>query len=546
MQSDRGPLSVDKDFETLVRQISLLDNYTHTKNIAKAIEDLPKEQQVQAMNVLEMIIMYNIDNNIDDIGETIALLEIKPKEAIDKLYKEFELYFYRKMLDMEELPHLVLPEAGRQERIYIMRDILIYDQSISGNQKARESLRKSLPIILSEGYETWRAWGSVDEPQTEEEIWESTAELKDDGLIPENITPEQYQEWVKTKKTRFEEVFEFTTANVRSGVKEILKQAVVNNHISEDVIEVDYEAVLMQYDELLQPVINMSERLGELKEKIKAKNNGEGEGLTEEEDEEYRDLQKSIADYRKEKQAEINKLEALIYLEQFKMLTLEDVSEKNVSGKNIKVGVNKALKSIEKVFGEEYPEFVQDLQRIKQFIEDVFGTIFGEEKASRHAMNISDKVDLGTYFRIGEEPVATCQSYRSSGSLNAGLLAYVTDPNVKIIHIHDEIGRLIARSALRLISDDNGDPQLFLEPIYSVNLHPKIEEAFVRFASQKAQDIGIGLYSSSVEMILEAANYEEYTTLQNHNSRHAAVYSDAGGGLMSNGKFRINSAFRVV
>ncbi len=134
-----------------------------------------------------------------------------------------------------------------------------------------------------------------------------------------------------------------------------------------------------------------------------------------------------------------------------------------------------------------------------------------------------------------------CQHYDGS-SLNYGLLSYISDPALKIGQIWDENENIIARSIFRLMEDEKQNPQLFMERVYSVNTHPKIKEAMIRFGVQKAKSLGIGIHTQEEEyrdLIGERTAGEDKIVLYSKGSRSPYTYTDAGGGKVPNGIFKV-------
>jgi hypothetical protein len=182
-------------------------------------------------------------------------------------------------------------------------------------------------------------------------------------------------------------------------------------------------------------------------------------------------------------------------------------------------------------------------------LQEGFQNIFGKSRVSKAKLIVTDRVDFKTHLRIGEEPVPSCQSYKSSGHYSVGLLSYLADPSVKIIQVWGENDKIIARAALRLLEDEERKPQLFLERIYSVNNHHKIREAIAGFAKKKAEAIGCHLYTHSREIEKDSAipgTIAEETELISRNSRSPYVYTDAGGGKMPRGKYAIQTDFMIA
>jgi folate-dependent phosphoribosylglycinamide formyltransferase PurN len=121
-------------------------------------------------------------------------------------------------------------------------------------------------------------------------------------------------------------------------------------------------------------------------------------------------------------------------------------------------------------------------------------------------------------------------------------LSYVLDPNVKIIQVEDDKGRFLARAVLRLLEDESGRPQLFIERIYSSSEHEAIYDSLYEFAQRKAEAMGVRLYSHTLENDFEIEDAEP-EVLESRGSRTGFVYSDAAGGIKYDGVFKIFGAF---
>lgn len=92
------------------------------------------------------------------------------------------------------------------------------------------------------------------------------------------------------------------------------------------------------------------------------------------------------------------------------------------------------------------------------------------------------------------------------------------------------------------MEDENQNPQLFMERVYSVNTHPKIKEAMIKFGIQKAKSMGIGVFTQEEEykeLIEDSMGNMDKVVLQSKGSRSPYVYTDAGGGKIPNGVFSI-------
>ena len=119
-------------------------------------------------------------------------------------------------------------------------------------------------------------------------------------------------------------------------------------------------------------------------------------------------------------------------------------------------------------------------------------------------------------------------------------MAYLSEPTIKIIQIYNEDGGFIARSVLRLLQDESEGPQLYLEPAYSTNNHEAIGTACLRFAQQKAHEMGVKLCTDG-KSFSTPSDRPEKMTLQSLGGRADFGYSDSRGGLQRKNRFSIDA-----
>jgi hypothetical protein len=109
--------------------------------------------------------------------------------------------------------------------------------------------------------------------------------------------------------------------------------------------------------------------------------------------------------------------------------------------------------------------------------------------------------------------------------------------------IRGEDGRPIARSIARLLSNEEGEPVLYLEDIYSASVSPEIRRVLTDFAIEKAKKLGVPL---AVSFTPEGFTLTRQGKLSSYGSRSEFVYTDSGGGLRKAGKFDIIGAHQVA
>jgi len=322
-----------------------------------------------------------------------------------------------------------------------------------------------------------------------------------------------------------------------------LSLAVVDGHISWiDDVQMEFDSIVLssKYEELIQPIRDLAKRQQEFKRRIQsAKKTKEG-GLTDDEKQEYENIKSEIKEYRSNHELNIKRIEALRYIDRIKKLSIEELEIKSLFIDQKRIAFADAFKAIEDVFKDK-PDFLSDVRRIRDLLAEGNKQIFQGSRVSRSQLTITDRVDLETYVFIGEKPVESCQHYDGS-NLNYGLLSYISDPAIKIGQVWDENGNIIARSILRLMEDEKQNPQLFMERVYSVNTHPKIKEAMIRFGVQKAKSMGIGVHTQEEEykeLTRGDVAGDDKTVLHSRGSRSPYTYTDAGGGKVPNGIFKV-------
>ncbi|MBI4992165.1 MAG: hypothetical protein HZB99_03025 [Candidatus Harrisonbacteria bacterium] len=512
-----------REFSDLIIRISVLNSSQAALENQEFIFSLPEKEREELLRVLELILIRGLDRDNKDFDSAMANLSKDP-EVSKKMLLGLITDYAGKIFEVD---------LGELKKVNFEIDaisplIVYYAVSCKNNPQMKKAFQEFVKRVVAGDYEAWR----IADLQF----------LKEENLIPENLNAEQYQKWSSADFMDFEEIFKLEESDIRSGVRKIFQQAVADQHIKSEDLPASYDVVSEVYSAVCLPMNEWTSQLAALREKTSKKK----DSLTLEEATEYRELQVKIADYRSENEEKISLAEANLYLAKLARVTVKELSNKSLDIEGRFVNFNRVFKVLEGVFANSNPDFQQDIKRLQGQLYNSFEKIFGEQKVSKSKMSITDRLDLKTYIKIGQEPVESCQNYNSTSGLNGGLLSYITDPNVKIVQLYDEGGKIIARSVLRFLEDATGNPQLFLERIYSVNPHSKIGEAIREFAKRKAKGLGVSLYSHGLEGAEESFLEESSrASLFSHNSRSPYVYTDAGGGLVKNGNYVINGAVRI-
>ena len=526
------PLDVypNLEFLSLVNRLGILANNSLVLSARTSILALSPQKREEIVPILEAISVRQLDKGSGRVWQALEMLETNYPEA----QRILRGVLGEGLLEKFELREDWSPGALGDFSAEAMRVLELYFDQTRKNRHMREALNRFIRLSLTEDFGSWRTWGAAVGEKDQPRRLEALQRLKENKLLPRELTLDQYEAWINVQERAFEETLDVGEGDIRRGVREIMAQAVENHHLDRDVLPDDYETAKNAIDALLLPMLEWSSRLEILRKKIKETK----EELSPEEQREYRDLQQRISRYRAGKVEEFAKAEADLVLARLEESTMAEIEHGGFFVGGQEVPFQKAFSLLEKGYSDRYPGFTPDVQRLRAYFFDSRSRIFGGQRVSRTALRLDDRLDLETYLKIGADPVTTCQHYQSAGSYNYGLLSYVIDPNIRILQMRNEEGQLVARSVLRLLGNENGEPQLFLESVYSVNTHPKIKEAMHAFARQKAQAMGVEIYTKHEGLGLESSGGPS-TTLISRGSRAPYVYVDAIGGKARNGIYEI-------
>jgi len=534
-QSDLSIYHKNENFFKLAQRLAILDYSPLAKNNKQVLNGLPAKEREEIFNLQEVLYLYNLDEYFINIEITKDNLN----EVKDQLYQ-------RIINHLAQILELDLDKIDTTKRVVSLgaiKPLIKYYLNVCKNKPELENIYKGLVTAwLSGNYEQHRMTG------TEQDINEKQilSQLKKEKLVPAKMTEGQFAGWQAESSSQLDTFLDYDITGFNKDIRQVFRQAVADEHIEEDDLPKDADSAKNRYQALYLPLQEFSKRQKELsnifnqvkKNKVEL-DKKELAGLQAE----FQGIKKEIAGYLEENGELIKEAEARLYVAKLQNLTNEELKEEAIFIDKKRVALSKVFKIINEYYQSNKPDFITDINRVRQILQEYKQRIFGDKKVSRSQLFITDKVDFEVNIRIGELPVPTCQNYDSESRLNKGLLSYLADPNVKIIQIYNEEGSLIARSVLRLLADKNNKPQLFLERIYTVNPHATIDKAIIGFAKQKAKKMGAKLYSHSAEIEQQVSEDYELTDLTSQASRASHVYTDAGGGLMKNGEYSVRNAF---
>lgn len=506
------------DFDELITRLALLELSPLAQENKESLLSLPKEEQEAIAQTLELISFYHLDKDLE-----LNLSEMEVPQFQHALLERVGI-FLNKLFELENSQS---ESFGVFDAPTIKALAIYYRKRCKEDPEMARVFQQTIQAAVAGNYEQWRSWG-VEQELTIQDKVELLDRMKQDKLLPGNLTLGQYEQWVQTDTATADEALGYELADIRLGINDILSQAVIDNHIQPESLSLDPLLVNARYEEIIEPLREWTKQQQALKEK--------GKRLTGPESEEFEHLKQTIHEYRTANRQQLLELEALRYIDRVKQLTFNELQSQSLFLGGKAVAFTKMTHTIEDAFKEKYPEFTQDVRRIQQLLEESRGKLIGSENITKSALSITDKVDVKTAILIGEKPVPSCQHYAGS-SLNTGLLSYLADPSLKIIQVQDDEGRIIARSILRIMEDDTRTPQLFMERVYSVNPHHKIHDLVQKFAQDKANTMGVTLFSQKGE--------KEPKSLHSSKSRSPYVYTDAGGGKKRDGIFTVRRAYEV-
>lgn len=511
----------DKEFIQLIDRVSLLQSLELSPDWVEYIYRLPSAESEELVGLLEIIAVNGLDVR-DPRYREIVSDEVTDGNASKKELADLVLRFFSRVFNVHVEKGTSVERTDFSNES--LRVLSIYHQHVAQHPAMRNASRNFLKQVMMGRYQAWRSWGGGKEDV------DSLEAMKALGLLPKQLTMDQYQGWLAEKNMGVSEMLRMGEIDLRAGVVSILEQAIVDQHMPAEDLHFDSLGAANEYALVYEPIKSLNKQMETLKQ-------------TQGRPAEIRELQIKIADYRVAEGDKIRLAEAKMYLLQLRQISMPELESKAITVGGQKIAFSKVFRTLTEAY-KDHADFTNDLARLQSFLTAAAQKTFGGEKVSRSELTLTDRVDLETYAKIGESPVESCQHYNGS-ELNYGLLSYLTDPNVKFIQIYDDRGRIMTRAALRLLSDKEGNPALFLERMYSSNNHHKIKEAVVRFAKEKGAELRLPVLTSELQGF-DDVSLEDPVALYSHGSRSGYVYTDAGGGKAKDGVYSVTKAVRFT
>ncbi len=437
----------------------------------------------------------------------------------------------------QESTESTLPETWAQLReqlgVEISNQLTAPDLSPSEQQKAIESFGGGSPILLyitkhrdnpeimslmkeafqQAGLGTYHEWRFEKNRLLED--------IKMEGHVPEALTDSQFDTWSQDQKTDLAASLETSSTDVAIAIKSIL-QANIQELGSEALAAGDPETITAEIKEEIKKIGQELSALG--KQKSRA------EGAEREEINIKIDELKRFQD----------QLSAERDMVRLSLLKAEEIAQGYL------------LEGKEGKRSQKLSKFIRSLKERFPAAESVFITIektlqeLGTGDQAAQNLVAEDSSDLETCFKIGSDPVKSCQDY-NSGGYNEALMAYISEPNTKATIVRNEKGNAIGRRITRMLSLPGGEPALFLETKYASTASGAVDLVMLTHAVKKAEQMGMRIFIKEADAIPEGYTLIDTSEmLESKGGRAPYAYVDAAGGEKKRGKYRITGLKEIV
>jgi len=308
--------------------------------------------------------------------------------------------------------------------------------------------------------------------------------LKEEGLLPLELTSDQYGKWAADDKTTSFEALSLTAQGVASKIREVIMNNAEHLYVQPFVEE--YKGAENALTEVGNQQKALGRRLGEIKEQLPQETDSE--------------KKKGLVTEQKALQSQSLFFAILRDVLLLTQLKTEDVATGYLIKDGKKIGslmslINQVsqrlsqLKASGFLRGDQLDTVL--LGQISGFLEE-YSQQSGQ---SKQMFAVTDSSSPKVMLEVGANPVSSCQHYES-GMYNECLLGY-TEPNVKVLIIQNEDGTIVARSIFRLLEEEKTkQPALHVEFIYSTSASPTIPLLMYTHAAKKAEALGVALYTS--------------------------------------------------
>lgn len=457
--------------------------------------------------------------NLSNFGESLEEAKIV---LFNKLYLIFEL---DKQLNQEEIDRFF---GAMQSPVPFTMYLLQYEKS-----ESHKRLLKHIFESITQGkFSEWK-YGLPTQ--------ESLDQLKTAGLLPESLSLQQYLDWQVDGQVSLVDSLATDTKTTANAVASYMEGNIDHLHIGnfmEDLIRqpLGQDPLVMVQAEIAALGQKLAFTNKELTYLIKS--SGDIDKITR-----LKEEKQKLEGERKEL-IRARKILRLITIKPNEVALGYFLEDKD--GKHRGDSLNDVLSELEENAFEE-DKFVYGAVR------DMIN-LSKSTTSEKQNLTCTDSSDPKVWLEIGENPVASCQSYIDGGH-NDCLVAY-TDPNTKILVLHNERGHIIARSIFRLLITNNGNPALHVERIYSTSTSKSVAKIIYARAYQKAREMDLSLLISEQSQDEDGAEKEfqkseEYQatkvdySLISKSSRAPKVYVDSAGGVARGGAYEMTDLLEI-
>jgi len=469
------------------------------------------KQELRALTVFKSLAVLNVP---ETPGSTVEEIEANLLNA------------FMTKLSGEQTTITEEQRARLLESLGTVTPLLTYCSSFMDNDQYRNALSGIVESLADGTYDSWRRGdGSSEDLQ----------KMIEAGYMPSNLTTEQYQEWINDTSTSSSEQL----ISSAEDTAEAIRHSVALGSVDIDILAPGYEISLEALSSVLKDR-NVTGKLLGLINKTKAETS-----LTADQVEEIagslgedsnspgvkeilgllggggnvEEGKKLINDMR-------SRLDQLGLLIRIANITAEEVVAGALLTDPDENGNRKIQQKLVDALEQLTEKLPSDLTFIPQGVMDLLNDHASEGEGIQ-LFTVEDTIDPKVTIEIGETPSRSCQHYETGG-YKGGLIGYF-DPEVKIFIVRNEKGGIIARSIVRLMEDESGDPIMYAEPVYSSVASPQVNSMMIDHIAKKAASMGVEVGGHLSQESRKSRK------LKVRALRMPATYSDSAGGINTGG-----------
>jgi len=374
---------------------------------------------------------------------------------------------------------------------------------------------------------------------------EGLDELKKAKLIPDSLTLEQYRVWRRDEQTSSFESLSDSVETVASSIREYLDDNLDHLGVMDvlDDLDIGLEdrnlqaAIKQELSTAGQSLADVNKRLSAAR---KAADPSQSPDLIADLEYEKEDLEQKRGDL-----VRVGKT-----LRLFRLTPKEVAAGCFLEGDDLK----KRGEPLTKVFGELEEGLDQEDRFVMTNLRRMVA-LSGSSDRGRENLVCTDSSDPKVMIEVGENPVASCQSY-DGGAYNECLLGY-SGPDTKIVVLRNERDNIVARSVFRLLKGSDAGAALHLETIYSTSTNEGVNKSMFERVTQKATEMGLPVTVSKVSQneagvgkdADQAAGFSfkdvDYSLIS-EGSKAPSVYVDSAGGPKPGGVYRLEGLIELT